>query len=139
MRLKFRKGTVDTKRSIQYWFFWLRETKEGWPLLTVETEVNGDSKSTNQRGSSLVVSLGLSCQYKRFLHCLGCSSQPNTNIFFLAVQKSVHFMCPHRPGKLGSGQAVVLGRLACLLVHMCLWVYSRTSQFQFEIKHKDSN
>ncbi len=24
-----------------------RETREGWPLLTVETEVNGDSKRTN--------------------------------------------------------------------------------------------
>jgi hypothetical protein len=26
------------------------ETREGWPLLTVETEVNGDSKSTNEKG-----------------------------------------------------------------------------------------
>ncbi len=26
-----------------------RETKEGWPLLTVETQVNGDSKSTNTK------------------------------------------------------------------------------------------
>jgi hypothetical protein len=24
-------------------------TREGWPLQTVETEVNGDSKSTNER------------------------------------------------------------------------------------------
>ncbi len=24
-----------------------RETRDGWPLLSVETEVNGDSKSTN--------------------------------------------------------------------------------------------
>jgi hypothetical protein len=43
-----------------------RETKEGWPLLTVETEVNGDSKSTNERGPSLVGSLGLLARYKRF-------------------------------------------------------------------------
>jgi hypothetical protein len=28
--------------------------REGWPLLTVESEVNGDSKSTNERGPSLV-------------------------------------------------------------------------------------
>jgi hypothetical protein len=34
-----------------------RETREGWPLLTVETEVNGDSKRTNKRGPSLVASL----------------------------------------------------------------------------------
>ncbi len=34
----------------------------GWPLLTVETEMNGDSKSTNERGPSLIGSLGLSCR-----------------------------------------------------------------------------
>jgi hypothetical protein len=27
-----------------------RETREGWPLLTVKTELNGDSKRTNDRG-----------------------------------------------------------------------------------------
>jgi hypothetical protein len=53
-----------------------RETREGWPLLTVETDVNGDSKSTNERGSrgsSLVGSLSSSVrdfypasQYKIF-------------------------------------------------------------------------
>ncbi len=31
-----------------------RETRDWWPLLTVETEVNADSKSTNDRGPSLV-------------------------------------------------------------------------------------
>ncbi len=30
-----------------------RETREGWPLLTVETEMNGNSKSTYERGPSL--------------------------------------------------------------------------------------
>ena len=43
-----------------------RETREGWPLLPVETEVNGDSKSTNESGPFLVDSLGLPCRYKRF-------------------------------------------------------------------------
>jgi len=38
----------------------IRETREGWPLLTVETEVNGDSESTNERGPSLVDPLGFS-------------------------------------------------------------------------------
>jgi hypothetical protein len=33
--------------------------REGWPLLTVETEVNGDSESTNARGPFLVGLLGL--------------------------------------------------------------------------------
>jgi hypothetical protein len=31
-----------------------RETRVGRPLLTVETEVNGDSKRTNERGLRLV-------------------------------------------------------------------------------------
>jgi hypothetical protein len=35
-------------------YFPPRETREGWPLLTVETEVNEDSKSTNEWGPSLV-------------------------------------------------------------------------------------
>jgi hypothetical protein len=38
-----------------------RETREGWPLPTVETGVHGDSKSTNERGPFLVGLLGLSC------------------------------------------------------------------------------
>ncbi len=29
-----------------------KETREGWPLLTVETEANGDLKSTYERGPS---------------------------------------------------------------------------------------
>jgi hypothetical protein len=31
-----------------------RETREGWPLLSFETEVNGNSKSTIERGPSMV-------------------------------------------------------------------------------------
>ncbi len=69
-----------------------RDAREGWPLLTVETEANGDSWSTNERGPSLVGSLALSCQYKRFLSYLGLS-------------------CPK--------QAVVPGRLS---LNMCLWL-----------------
>jgi hypothetical protein len=34
-----------------------RETREGWPLLNIETEVNGDSKGTTESGPFLVVSL----------------------------------------------------------------------------------
>jgi hypothetical protein len=55
-----------------------RETREGWPLLAVETEVNGNSKRTNDRGPSLVGSLDSSCRYNRFLSSLGCSSLPDT-------------------------------------------------------------
>ncbi len=34
-----------------------RETKDGWPLLAVETEVNGGSKSTNKRGCHSLLAL----------------------------------------------------------------------------------
>ncbi len=51
-----------------------RETREEWPLLTVETEVSaGDSKCTNKRGPSLVVTLDSSCRYNLYLSCLGYS------------------------------------------------------------------
>jgi hypothetical protein len=64
-----------------------RETGEGWPLLTVETEANGDSKSTNEGGLSLVSSADLSCQYKRFVSCLGCSSRHSIK-YFVTTRKS---------------------------------------------------
>jgi hypothetical protein len=32
----------------------VRETREGWPLPTVETEVNGDSKRIDERGRWVV-------------------------------------------------------------------------------------
>jgi hypothetical protein len=34
-------------------------------VLSVEREVNGDSRSVNERGPSLVGSLGLSCSYNK--------------------------------------------------------------------------
>jgi hypothetical protein len=44
--------------------------------------VNGDSKSTNKRGPSLVGSLGSSCRYKRLLSCLlPALVSPVQNIF----------------------------------------------------------
>jgi hypothetical protein len=86
-----------------------RETREGWPLLTVETEVNGDSKSTNERGPSLAGSLGLLCWYKIFLFCLGCSSRPSTKYFFFLT---MHFSIPLSLSPRQAGHAGVLGRLA---------------------------
>jgi hypothetical protein len=93
------------------------ENREGSPLLTVETEVNGDFKvkTTNERGPSLFGSLGLSCRYKRFASCLGRPIVgPVQNIFFLALHSSSSFV----PIAQKAGQAVVLGRLS---LNMCLW------------------
>ncbi len=67
-----------------------RETREGWPLLTVETEVNGDSKSTNGWFVGLVVLV-----QKTFI-LPGCPGQPITKYFF-PHRALFQFMCPHRP------------------------------------------
>jgi hypothetical protein len=42
------------------------QSRDEWPLLTFETEANGDSRSTYERGPSLVGSLGSMCRYKIF-------------------------------------------------------------------------
>jgi hypothetical protein len=64
----------STKLGRQAYSVWRQlyscEPREGWPLLTVETAVNGDSKSTNKRDPSWLARLSLSCRYKRFLVCL---------------------------------------------------------------------
>jgi hypothetical protein len=90
----------------------IKETREGWTLLTaVETELNGDSNSTKERGPSLVGSLDSLCSYNRFLPCLGCFSQPSTK-----------YKIPHRTlftilvPIAQTGPAAVLGRLS-----LCLW------------------
>ncbi len=59
---------------------WWSKTREGWPLPTVETEVNGESKSTNCRGSFLGWFIGLVVQVQEIfvLHCLSSSAQFKT-------------------------------------------------------------
>jgi len=91
-----------------------RETREGWPLQTVN-EVNADSWSANKRDPSLVGSLGLSCRFKRFLFCLCCLVGPVQNIFFLAI----HYFSSFFPIAQEARQEVVLGHL---LFSICLWV-----------------
>ncbi len=83
---------------------------EMWPLLTVETEVNGESKITNERGTSLVGSLGLSV----LAALVGPIQKKNFNSFVLIAQQ--------------AGQAAVLGRLS---LTVCDSVYSahRISMF----------
>ncbi len=80
--------------------------RDGWPLLTDETEENGDSKSTNERGPSLVGSLGLSA--------LAATAQYK-NFFFLPTL--FQLFCPIGQQ---AWQAAVLGRLS---LNMCLWCY----------------
>ncbi len=89
--------------------------ERGGPLLSVETEVKGDSKSTNDRDPSLVGSFGLVLLVQRFLSYLGCSSQHSTKYFF-PRHRLFYFFTLHRLNSLQPGQAGVLGRLS-----LCLW------------------
>jgi hypothetical protein len=91
-----------------------RKTREGWPRLTVETEVNGDSKRTNERGPSLVGLSGLSRRYKRFLFCLGFSSLVQ-NMLLLTV----HYFNSFAPIAQHAGQVAVLCKF-CLSLSVCL-------------------
>jgi hypothetical protein len=75
------------------------ETQEGWPLLALETEANGDSWEylhMYERGPSLVVLLVSLCSYIRFLSCLVCPSQPSTKYYF-PRRTFFHFISPYRP------------------------------------------
>ncbi len=82
----------------------------------VETEANGDSWRTYERGQrgrgpSLFGSLGSSCRYNRFLSCLGCSSQPSATYYF------PHRTLFHFIGHLGRQSCWV----ACLCVSSYIW------------------
>jgi hypothetical protein len=65
-----------------------KETRKGWPLLTVETEAKGDSRSTYERVPSLVGSLHghivLLQEIFVFLHWL-----------FFSVQCRIYFSPPY--------------------------------------------
>jgi hypothetical protein len=91
-----------------------REKREGCTLLTVETKVNGDKKSTNERRPSLVGSSDLSRRYNRFLFCLGCYRRPSTKYFFLTVHLCINLFVLTAQQ---AGKAAELGRLSLV---MCL-------------------
>jgi hypothetical protein len=62
-----------------------RKTREGWPLLTVETEVKRDSKRTNERGPFLVGT-------RDFCSSLAALVCPVQNIFLLSVHCFNYFV-----------------------------------------------
>jgi hypothetical protein len=68
----------------------IRKTRDGWPLLTVETEANWDSKSTNERGPSLV---GLFVPVQEtFIHALAALVSPVQNIFSSPYAISIYVL-----------------------------------------------
>jgi hypothetical protein len=81
--------------------------------MTVETEVNGDSKSTNERGSFLGWYVGLGVPVQEIFVVLAALVGPEQNIFFLTE----HFFSSFVPIAQQDGQAAVLGHLP---LSMCL-------------------
>ncbi len=95
------------------------ERPKSGPMLTVETEVNGDSKSTNQRGPSLVGSLGPSCHYaiiRDFYPAFASLVSSVQNIFCSPFTISI-YVSPLAPIAQQAGRAVVQDRLS---LNMCL-------------------
>ncbi len=92
-----------------------RETREGWPLPTVETQVNGDSESTNESNPPRLVRWARCAGSRYFSSALAVLVGPVQNIFFLCV----HYFNSFDHIALQAGQAAVLGRLSlsmCLLI-----------------------
>jgi hypothetical protein len=99
-------------------FYWLqpiqtRDTRERWPLPTVETEVNGDSKSTYERGPSWSVCWAHSADTRDFF-ALAAQVGLVQNMFLLIV----HYFSSFVPIAQQARKAVVLGHLS---LSLCLW------------------
>jgi len=113
-----------------------REVREGWPM-TVETEANGDSWSTNGRGLSLARFVDLyiflfieACRptgFMLFCPALAALVRPVQNIFFPPHTSFTSFV----PIAQRAGQAVVPG----LSLNMCL---SGLNTYWKKLKHSNS-
>ncbi len=82
-------------------------------MLTVETEANGDSKSTNERGPSLVVRWDFHVGARDFCPALAALVGPVLKIFFFSLYTISIHLSPS-PSKLGRQSF----RVADLLMHI---------------------
>jgi hypothetical protein len=80
-----------------------RETREGWPLLTVETKVNGDSKSTNEKGPSLVGRLASRAGIRDICSALAALIAQVQNSFSSQYEYTIPFPLLPSLCKLGRG------------------------------------
>jgi hypothetical protein len=104
----FEEYCTDNAKNVRFAFEMLKTERieRGGPVLTAETDVNGDSKSTNERGPSLVGSLGC---------------RAGTGVF----------LGPQSPGKLGRQPC----RFAYLLVRISGWKHRVNSCDAYSIFH----
>jgi hypothetical protein len=103
-------------------------SKEGWPLLTIETETNGVSRSTYERCPSLVGSLGSLCLYERFFSCLGCFSRPRSAKYKLFLFLTVHSFTSFYPQRLASWAGGRATSPVSLNMCRCYLQYAVTAQ-----------
>jgi len=80
------------------------ETGEGWPLLAVETVANGDSWSTNDKGSFLGWFVRLVPVQGTFILPFLLYSRPSTKYLFPHCTLFL-FMCPYRPATWARSRA----------------------------------
>jgi hypothetical protein len=73
------------------------------PLLTVETEVNGDLKRTNERGPFLVGSSGCRAGTRDFCSALAALDGPVK--YFFPRRTLFQFLCPHCPASWAGSRA----------------------------------
>jgi hypothetical protein len=92
------------------------ESREGKPLLIVEAEANGDSRSTSKRGPFICWLVGLVVPVQEILFCIGCFNRPS-KIFSSLYTISLHLSLS--PSKLGGHWVVVPGRLIISII-ICL-------------------
>jgi hypothetical protein len=109
-----------------------RDFRDGWPLLTVETEVNGDLNSTNERDPSLVGFVGLFMPVQEICSALAALLGPVQNIFFLTLHYFDFYVLIAQQ----AGQATMLGRLP---LSMCLWLLAWTSGGERGVAGVDPN
>ncbi len=77
---------ISTRKISQVWRSGsARETREGWPLLTVETEVNGDSKDSIEKGPSWLVRWACRTSTRDFYPAVDARVSLVQNIFFLTA------------------------------------------------------
>ncbi len=109
--------------------------ERGGPLLTVETEVNGVSKSTNEKGPSLVGLLDSSCVPVQQIFALPWLLQ--------SAQYKILFSSPHTFSLYQTPSPRNLGRQACWVACLCVssghsWqIYHRCQQGQCKSRESD--
>jgi hypothetical protein len=117
-----------------HWSYWnlrvfarVRETREGWPQLTVETVVNEDSKSTNDKAPFLVM-VRWACRAGTRDFCPALTDLVGPEkITFFPHHSLFQFFFPHCPcSKLGRQPCCV----ACLLVCVSAWPWHPCSLFK---------